>query len=79
MIRISQGRDEEQGFTGPNKEQPQGRGGRKHGHGFTFWHCTSGEAGKKEAFGGAKGKVRAKNKTIRAVSDMAIITILQNL
>ena len=54
-----QGRDEEQGLSGPNKEQVEGGSGTR-GHGFTRQHCTSGEAERKrlgeEVHGACFGK-----------------------
>jgi hypothetical protein len=52
MSEILQGRDEEQGFSGPNKEQPQGKGRQRQGCSITGDQMPGGEAEKKEAWRG---------------------------
>jgi hypothetical protein len=55
-----QGRDEEQGFSGPNKELDQGKGRQRQGRSITGNQTPGGEAERKRLGGEAKGEFTAR-------------------
>jgi hypothetical protein len=57
MIGILQGRDEEQGFSGPNKEQVEGKGRQRQGRSVTGDSCRVERPKERGLAGGCLGLI----------------------